>query len=294
VRTFSSVPPLLSSLHLKNSTGLKVERASWIPKHLRKPATEPPVPRALTPIPPSPKEAETEFASSLDTPKHKDLSAWNPASRLPSEHLESPGLPPRPDGPPPGACHSRRYWSISEFLLTGAWLLDPHLLYRKVDVRIQGTRSPVWRNGRYEGQLGFTVLTEQLHTVESPITVKVGYEEKRITFQAQHLLPEKTTTEPLPEYVRPQTRPRAIVSAVGTQVVIIGPDLNGLLDYIGDYAVVAECKWPLEHDQACMYIASTGPRWGACVYFNVNSLCRSLTDNGRPIQWPGPNQWLIV
>jgi hypothetical protein len=62
VRTSSSGPPLLSSLHHKHSTGLKVERASWIPKHLQKPATEPPVPQALTPIPPSPKEAETAFA----------------------------------------------------------------------------------------------------------------------------------------------------------------------------------------------------------------------------------------
>jgi hypothetical protein len=141
---------------------------------------------------------------------------------------------------------------------------------------------------------GFYCLDRAAPHCESPITVKVGYKEKRITFQAQHLLLEKTTTEPLPEYVQPQTRPCAIVSAVGTRVVIIGPDLNRLLDYIGDYAVIAECKWPLEHDQACMYIASTGPWWGACVYFNVNSLCRFLTDNGRLIQWPGPNQWLIV
>jgi hypothetical protein len=183
---------------------------------------------------------------------------------------------------------------VSEDLSTGTWLLDARLLFRKIDVRIQGTRSPMWRNGRYEDQLGFTVLTEQLQTVECPVVVKVGYEEKRISFQAQHLVPEKTTEEPLPPSIRPQTRPRSIASAVGTRVIIIGPDLSGLLNYVGEYAVVADCKWPLEHGQACTYIASTGPQWGACVYFNVNSLCRSITDNGRPIQWPGPGQWSIV
>ena len=168
------------------------------------------------------------------------------------------------------------------------------LMYKKIDVRIQGTRTPMWRNGQYEDQLGFTVLTEKLHTVESPVVVKVGYKQKQISFQAQHLLLEKTTQESLPSSIRPQTLPHSIASAVGTQVIIIGPDLNGLLDYVGEYTVVAECRWLLEHDQACTYIASMGPRWGACIYFYLHSLCHSTTDGGRPIQWPGANQWSIT
>jgi hypothetical protein len=89
---------------------------------------------------------------------------------------------------PPIALRARwttsRYMSVkeirivSEGLPTGTWLLDARLLYRKIDVRIQGTRCPMWQNGRYKDQLGFTVLTEQLQTVESPVVVKVGYEEK--------------------------------------------------------------------------------------------------------------------
>jgi hypothetical protein len=152
----------------------------------------------------------------------------------------------------------------------------------------------MWRNGRYEDQLGFTVLTEKLHTVESPVLVKIGYEQKQISFQAQHLRPEKTTQEPLPSSIQPPAIPRSISSVVGMRVIVIGPDLNGLLDYVGDYAIIAECRWPLEHDQPCTYIASTGPWWGACVYFNLHSLCCSMTDNGHTIQWLGLNQWSII
>lgn len=167
-------------------------------------------------------------------------------------------------------------------------------MFKKIDVRIRGTLHPAWQNGRYENQLGFTVLTQELHTVESPIMVKVGYEEKRISFQAQHLIPETTTEEPLPWSIQLNKPPRSIVSAVGMRVLIIGPDLNGIPDYIGLYAVVTQCRWPLESDKACTYIATTGPSWGMCVYFHVDTLCRSRTEAGRPISWPGPNQLLIV
>lgn len=167
-------------------------------------------------------------------------------------------------------------------------------MFKKIDVRIRGTLSPLWQNGRYEDQLGFTVLTQSLQTVESPIMVKVGYEEKRISFQARHLVPETTTEESLPSFVQSNKRPTSVRSSVGTRVVIIGPDLNGRSDYIGQYAVVTQCQWPLEPDQACTYIASTGPYWGMCIYFHVESICRSQTVSGRPIQWPGPNQWSII
>ena len=178
--------------------------------------------------------------------------------------------------------------------MPGTWLLDPRLTFKKIDVRIQGTLQPLWQNGRYENQLGFTVLTEALLTVESPVLVKVGYEEKRISFQAQHLTPETTTEEPLPSFIQLNKQPHSIVSAVGTRVLIIGPDLTGSLDYIGQYAVITQCQWPLECGQACTYITTTGPFWGACVYFHIDSLCRSHTKNGHPIMWPGPNQWSII
>jgi hypothetical protein len=237
------------------------------------------VPRSLTPRPLTPRETEPGLPSCLDgsIQQHNDVSAWDPTSRLSSEHVEGPTLLSRTNAP-----------------LPGTWLLDVRLMFKKIDVRIQGTRSPMWQNGRYEDQLGFTVFTHQLQTVESPIMVKVGYEEKRISFQAQHLVPETTNKQSLPPSIRSHNCPLSIASVVGTRVIVIGPDLNGLFDYVGQYAIVTECKWPLGHDQACTYIASTGPQWGVCVYFHVNSLCRSLTDNGRPIQWPGPNQWSIV
>jgi hypothetical protein len=99
----------VSFLHRKRSTGLKLERALWIPKHLRQPATEPPVLRALTPTPSSPKETEPGFPSCYDAPKRDGVSAWDPASCLPSEDVESPPLSSTTDGPPPGTCHSMTY-----------------------------------------------------------------------------------------------------------------------------------------------------------------------------------------
>jgi hypothetical protein len=66
---------------------------------------EPPVPRALMPIPPSPQETETELAPCRDTPEQDDALAWDPASHLPSEDADSPGLFSRPEGLPAGPCH---------------------------------------------------------------------------------------------------------------------------------------------------------------------------------------------
>ena len=84
---------------LKHSTGLRLERALWIPKHLRQPPSDPPMSKPLTP-----KESVSDLPPIHhdDSPKHDDLPvdpAWDPASKLPLEDVEPL---PSTDRPHPG------------------------------------------------------------------------------------------------------------------------------------------------------------------------------------------------
>lgn len=87
---------------LNHSTGLRLERALWIPKHLRQPPSDPPMPKPLTP-----KESASDLPPIHDDdgPKHDDLPAdpaWDPTSKLPSEDIEPTPSLPSTDRPHPG------------------------------------------------------------------------------------------------------------------------------------------------------------------------------------------------
>jgi hypothetical protein len=154
-------------------------------------------------------------------------------------------------------------------------------------VRVQGTTStdPPWQSGKFEGQLGFVVLTRKAPSVQTSITVKTGFAENRALLQIQHLVPEDSTE--VPTYRSEHAVPSAsIFSTSGCRVVIIGPDIEGCSDYIGNYALVASVAYTLPPDHSAVQIASPGPYWGKYVYLDISSVCRSIPVSG-PIDWFG-------
>ena len=159
---------------------------------------------------------------------------------------------------------------------SGEWLLDSRLLNKKLDVRINGTTDPLWRNGRYESKIGFIVLRMPLKSVDDSIPVMVGYTQGRVYFRAYHLSPETTTEQegPTPQTAYPA---HPMISVLGTRVVIIGADLLGYSDYIGQYALIIHCPYPLEPGQSCVQIINGERDAGYIGYFHQKSLCRSLS-----------------
>lgn len=174
------------------------------------------------------------------------------------------------------------------------WLVTHghRLLMKKLDVRVQGTRStnPPWQNGKFEGQLGFMVLTKPVQSLESSIVVKTGFGENRAPLQARHVVPEVTTERPTYPFKNPVKPPviHNILSVPGLRVVIIGPDCSKSMDYIGDYALVQACPYSLGPGEGLVQIATTGPNWGKYVYVPGDSVCRSEKDRDRnAIDWFG-------
>jgi hypothetical protein len=157
--------------------------------------------------------------------------------------------------------------------------LDQRLLGKKLDVRIRGTTDPPFHKGRYEGHSGFTVLMKQLLDITASNIVKMGFSENRLLFQIQHLVPETTTEH---SGFITQEAATSIISAFNTCVVIIGPDLGGDSSWIGVYGYIVQCHYDLEPDQACVQ-----DLWNRFAYFHKDSLCRSHSQNGVPVNWYG-------
>ena len=122
-------------------------------------------------------------------------------------------------------------------MIQGEWLLNPQLMNKRLDVRIYGTTNPLWRNGRYENTIGFVVLRMPVKSVNDSILVMMGYTQRQVYFHAHHLSPEITTEQKGPslQFMVPAN---PIVSVPGTTVVIIGANLMGNSDYIGEYAII--------------------------------------------------------
>jgi hypothetical protein len=143
----------------------------------------------------------------------------------------------------------------------GQWLLHPKLLKKKLDVRITGTARTLWHNGRYENKLGWTTLKEPIKTIDDSVVVRVGYAQSRVNFRARHLEPLIYREE--------------MSSALGTRVVITGEDLTGNAEYIGLYAFVICCPYPLESRHVCLQIVDDREQTGWIGYYHENSLCVS-------------------
>jgi hypothetical protein len=164
--------------------------------------------------------------------------------------------------------------------ITGEWLLDDRLLNKRLDVRIEGTTKTLFRNGRYENQSGYLVLTDKPSTLDTSVTVRIGYRESQLSFPIRFIIPE-TTTEREGFNSNPVGQP--INSVPGERVVIIGRDAEGVTEMVGNYGFVIECIYPLLPGQACV-VLSSGALREQVRYFFVESLCRSTF---KSIEWFG-------
>jgi hypothetical protein len=175
----------------------------------------------------------------------------------------------------PNVVRPRKCSSIPTVIpVLGDWLLDPRLVGKKLDVRVKGTILPLWQKGRYKNEIGSIWLKKPLKTVCDSVAVKIGYTQGRVFFRACHLLPEHTTRQPrpFPELATPELR---LTSGLGMRVVIIGADLVGNSDFIGQYAYILHCPYRLEGWQACVQVAVGQSHAGCIGYYIEDSLCRS-------------------
>jgi hypothetical protein len=161
---------------------------------------------------------------------------------------------------------------MSNVMRSGEWLLNPQLLNKKLDVRIKGTNTTLWHNGRYEGECGIVILNKKVSSVKDSVIVKVGYNQSKASFQLRYVYPEITTERP--RFVSPSSV-KPIVDTIGEWVVIIGADMEGKTDLIGNYAVVVYCQWPLELGYACVQVLTPERSEPLFHYFPAKSLCRS-------------------
>lgn len=244
------------------STQKVLDKACWIPARHRQ------ILPMDTNVPATPTREPDDMTLDDQT---KNDEAWDPKLHLspPTDNWPSqPSLPP------------------ANWLLTHSHLL----LNKKLDVRVQGTRlaNPPWQNGKFEGQLGFMVLTKPVQSLDSSIVVKTGFGENRAALQVRHVVPEVTTERPTYQFKVPVKAPiiRQILSVPGIRVVIIGPDCSKSMEYIGDYAIVQRCPYTLGPDEGLVQIATIGPNWGKHVYVPGDSICRSDRD-GDAIDWFG-------
>lgn len=152
----------------------------------------------------------------------------------------------------------------------GSWLLDERLEEKRLDIVIQGTKQTLYRNGRYDGHRGFTVIKSHLRNIDTVIVVKLGLDETQVKIPIKYVFPE-TTTEHAPS-VSPQNA-RPIDKVNGTRVVIIGEDSKGNNNFIGGFgAVITGHGYELFPMQVLVLLFKEK----AYVYFPVTSLCRSL------------------
>jgi hypothetical protein len=158
------------------------------------------------------------------------------------------------------------------FVDVGEWLLDPRLQNKRLDICIRGTTVKIWHNGTYKNACSFLVLTKAPTSVNDLVIVKIRYNQSKIYFPLHYIFPQITT-----ERSMSRSAASPVVKTIGKRVVIIGSDVEGTSNYIGQHAVVIRCIWPLLHDQGCLQILTSGPNWGTIRYFNDHSLCQSDT-----------------
>lgn len=228
--------------------------------------------RPSTPVPSTP--APPESADSGDT--------WNMKARTPDANTI-------PQTTVSSAGQSFFLAYLSLYLrgsLTGKWLLDPRLLFKKLDVRVQGTTlsHPPWQGGKFEGQLGWVILTKMIQSAEESTFVKTGFAQNRAPLLIRHLVPERSTE--VPTYWPNTDASTSVFSKPGSRVVVIGPDFSECTDYVGAYALVTHCPTPLPPNCGLVQIASPGPNWGKYIYLDINSVCRSIVIPS-PMNWFG-------
>jgi hypothetical protein len=178
--------------------------------------------------------------------------------------------------PKRGTYYMHRLASQELKVVLGEWLLDPRLVNKKLDVRINGTTNPIWRKGHYENKPGFVVLRMSLKSVDDSITVTMGYTQGQVSFRAYHLSPEITMEQEGPDS-RTAHPALPMISVLGTRVVIIGADVMGTSSYIGQYALIIYTPYTLGLGEVCIQITNGQRDAGFIGYFNQTSLCRSLS-----------------
>jgi hypothetical protein len=70
-----------------------------------------------------------------------------------------------------------------------------------------------------------------------------------------------------------------MISFLGTQVVIIGPDIMNTSNYIGQYTLIIYAPYQLGPGEVCIQIPNGEQDAGFIGYFHETSLCRSLSFN---------------
>jgi hypothetical protein len=139
-------------------------------------------------------------------------------------------------------------------------------------VFIQGTTVGILvLGGRYEGQIGYMTLSTVPPNVDTRVHIRVGFTEANAFIPPRCLWPHRTTARP--GFV-PLEDARPVISVLGERVVIIGADVSGNSDWIGEYGRVVQCEFPPPPASACVQ-ALSGPSLGHLKFFHENSLCRS-------------------
>ena len=156
----------------------------------------------------------------------------------------------------------------------GEWLLNSKLVHKRLDVRIKGTASALFYNGRYENRCGFVVLEAVPSSVNTSVTVKLGWERTRRKFPLRYLSPELTTENPPSISAEVAC---SVLSSIGQRVVIIGADINGDSCLVGDYGTIIRPEHHLFPLCACVLVSYSRGQ-GFASYFPENSICRSLVE----------------
>lgn len=177
---------------------------------------------------------------------------------------------------------------VTDFRL-GVWLLDKRLKNKRLDIRIEGLEDSSLfaklgkKAQRQEGALGILVLESAVRKVDSLIQVQLGsVHQDYFRLPVECVKPMRSVYKP--GYVEEHTS----IGLTQTRVVIIGPDINGDVSKIGEYAQV---------DPIIFYFRSGGRRVVKVVfarsaaqehietgYYDAGDLCRSLNES---IEWQG-------
>jgi len=143
-------------------------------------------------------------------------------------------------------------------------------------VRIKGTKDTLFHNGVYEDQCGYLTLSSEPSNVNASVIVMVGYRRNKIKLKPIYLIPLTTTETP---GVVPQNAARPVVSCIGERVVIIGPDLFGNSELVGNYGLIVDSGYRLEPTHAIVQVCdSASPKVGYAACFDESSLCRSVLE----------------
>jgi hypothetical protein len=150
----------------------------------------------------------------------------------------------------------------------GEWLLKAAkaLLGKKLHVRIRGTCKDSFHRGRYEDKGGSIKLEAIPASLDASVSVKIGWAESNRPFHVRYLHPETTL-----DGDDPSAQPLSIRSNVGQEVVVIGPDLDENLDFVGQSGTVITPPfgYGLSETDTVILIGGYGR------FFPTSSICRS-------------------